>query len=878
YRIGCRALERAAVMPFSDPPRRRSRFQGELIHRRCCIQEAEGKLRRIGPALARCISEVVLVDKRKPEDRQGPTKRVEDMSDDEVRKSWRVTADNRRLNSLKLCRISESGEQLVWAADAEVGDNAKRAHVISQHQRTALSILQGWPANCREYWACVDISEGFTQIELPKDLQSIFCIRSYDEQGNECIWASTRLSMGWKMSPLFFQKAISTLVSEARARVPNEPIYISHFQDDIIVGAATVELLKKGLKVLEDVCRERMLPINADKCEQGDTVRFCGLRVRGCRVQPEGKHALTKELVRDAVEQFDKLPVGQRASWIRSWAGRFEWVRRFLPPYLQATLARLHRADPEGLEAAELLRELGEEYFQAAGPLFVMSGGGQMKIMASIVAADANKAGWGGALYYLISVPKHEADSFPDLPEMENLINAAVESDLPLNPRTDEGYRLVPVCYDGGAFSKQDQDRSSTFRERKAQLLAVSRFMPMLTAPCIVASDNKNCKAHWHTVDDHVEREGDYRMWLAFQRTVASTIWVPRETMRLVDAIARICEDDLVDDMPDGFHVEASSDSVKCLLTEAGTGDQRADGTDHLSVTTEANLDLKDAWMHHVGMSDAEILRKQEECEECGSVKKKLAERRTIRGGPFVVDASGILVKRACYDAAGYPLDRLFVPMSLREEVARNAHEANGLHLSGKELARTMGAWAYWPKMKKLTTAIARSCPTCQLVERDGRERPPPGTRLPPKFPEAWQAVGVDVLYLGDAGEKALSCVCYYSSFLELIPLESEDAESVVEAMAYCFARHGYPDHVSSDNASYFAGQRVQDWAARCGITWSFSNPNHPQCGGWWERKHRDACRALRKILAASSGRWYDRVVLASALWVVNNTEIGSSG
>ncbi|KAF4686697.1 hypothetical protein FOZ60_004976, partial [Perkinsus olseni] len=80
-----------------------------------------------------------------------------------------------------------------------------------------------------------------------------------------CVWASTTLSMGWKMSPSFFQKAISALTSETKARVPIKPFYITNPRDGTIVGAATVELLKERLQVFEDIYREHMLPINAGK-------------------------------------------------------------------------------------------------------------------------------------------------------------------------------------------------------------------------------------------------------------------------------------------------------------------------------------------------------------------------------------------------------------------------------------------------------------------------------------------------------------------------------------------------------------------------------------------------------------------------------------
>ncbi|KAF4678943.1 hypothetical protein FOZ60_015864 [Perkinsus olseni] len=93
--------------------KRRARFQGELTHKRCCIQEAGEKLRMIGPALARSISEMVLVDKQKPEGCRKSAKRVENMSNDEAHESCRVAADNRPLNSLKLCRVSGSEEQPV---------------------------------------------------------------------------------------------------------------------------------------------------------------------------------------------------------------------------------------------------------------------------------------------------------------------------------------------------------------------------------------------------------------------------------------------------------------------------------------------------------------------------------------------------------------------------------------------------------------------------------------------------------------------------------------------------------------------------------------------------------------------------------------------
>ncbi|KAF4648517.1 hypothetical protein FOL47_003130 [Perkinsus chesapeaki] len=98
FEVHCPAFERGHILPYVEAPRRRSLWKAELINRWITAASKDGRWSEISPDQAVFISEVVLVCKDPSIGIQNPS----GLTDDQIRKQYRVTLDCRRVNSLKL--------------------------------------------------------------------------------------------------------------------------------------------------------------------------------------------------------------------------------------------------------------------------------------------------------------------------------------------------------------------------------------------------------------------------------------------------------------------------------------------------------------------------------------------------------------------------------------------------------------------------------------------------------------------------------------------------------------------------------------------------------------------------------------------------------
>ncbi|KAF4646482.1 hypothetical protein FOL47_006152, partial [Perkinsus chesapeaki] len=126
--IRCPPLEKASVFPHVEPPRRRSLSKKAIIDRWISIASKLGRFEEVGPQKQLFISEVVLVHKTNigAVESTAPilvlwTNSVDpdSLTDQDIRKHFRVTLDLRKVNSLKL--YEQANGEYVWLADSDVG-------------------------------------------------------------------------------------------------------------------------------------------------------------------------------------------------------------------------------------------------------------------------------------------------------------------------------------------------------------------------------------------------------------------------------------------------------------------------------------------------------------------------------------------------------------------------------------------------------------------------------------------------------------------------------------------------------------------------------------------------------------------------------------
>ncbi|KAF4684936.1 hypothetical protein FOZ60_007118 [Perkinsus olseni] len=115
------------------------------------------------------------------------------------------------------------------------------------------------------------------------------------------------------------------------------------------------------------------------------------------------------------------------------------------------------------------------------------------RCIATLVVTDSNVQSWYGAILGVVVL---NADSacpalFPELEE--RLYNVSPCDDIFPMPPSGMTYRVLPVRLCGGVWKKREQLRSSTWRERGAQLQCVSENLDALRGDRVISlNDNAN--------------------------------------------------------------------------------------------------------------------------------------------------------------------------------------------------------------------------------------------------------------------------------------------------------------------------------------------------------------------------------------------------
>ncbi|KAF4709130.1 hypothetical protein FOZ63_008258 [Perkinsus olseni] len=877
YTVDCPVMSARSVMPYVEPRRRRSRSKEIAIHRRILIAVREGKFAPIDVASASVINEVVLVDKGCPSGDGPSTIPIYDMTDADIKKRFRVTLDCRRLNCMRLVKKPNCPGEYMWVLPSDMAETWRLESSVTQSQNNAFLTLREWPGHLRKFYFKIDLSDAFSSVRIDKDLWGLFCCRTYDEFGQEHHWCCRVIPQGYKYSPILFSRVVSEVLEAARQECKRLglDVKLTHFQDDVLGGAADLDTVTKAKEVVERLFMERGFSVAPHKSQLGDEVVFCGLKCLRGEVRPSERKVLTTAIVTAACVDFDKLTdTEEKKKWIRSWCGKFQWLSRWLSPRARVVLSRLHKVSPDGREGISLVREIADYYFSGLACLYVSGHSDTFKVLASVVMTDCNKEVWSSILFQLIAVPRGEARSLGAtamgwMAALEDIIPRVTDL-LHISVCSDEVLVLLPLCLDGGSLSDADVKKSSTFRERKAQLMSLHRFLPLCMEPVVMVGDNMNSVGdrQWHSLEaNHCTDEFEMNMVMEYQRSVVGTLWVHRSScIALVDAMARISKEEaesLERDHQDG--VVVTLNPLSCMLAAISVSSDDRVGAIDDDVESWNDI-VVDPFVCPKFCDLADVRAKQAVCPEVQALKG--------RSG-FVTDSDGTVYRVQRFSTTGSLVKQLVLPKVSRKHFVEQAHADT--HANGRQLKFFIQSWAWFPKLGNLCRAVAQACPTCQLTaSQAGREFAPHGTRRPTSdTPTAWLRVGVDVVHMGGGG-KLLTVTCWYTSFCDFEPISDTKGSSFIRGLCIIFMRCGWPRSVFSDGE--FNSQEVQSWSREVGISWTIHAANHPQSGGFYERRHRMIVEAMRKFTLASGSLWSDELILAQVKWLINHSEIGESG
>ena len=181
---------------------------------------------------------------------------------------------------------------------------------------------------------------------------------------------------------------------------------------------------------------------------------------------------------------------------------------------------------------------------------------------------------------------------------------------------------------------------------------------------------------------------------------------------------------------------------------------------------------------------------------------------------------------------------RLVVPLSMRLDILDKIHTG---HLGITKCRERASTSVWWPGMSKQVEDLVRNCQVC-IRERQNKAEPLISSVLPER---PWQNTCIDLFELN--GKKYLIVVDYFSRYPEIALLNSTTSTNVITHMKSCFARHGIPDIVISDNGPQFKSTEFMKFSSSYGFKHQTSSPRYSQANGEIERSVKTVKSLLKK-------------------------------
>ncbi len=125
-------------------------------------------------------------------------------------------------------------------------------------------------------------------------------------------------------------------------------------------------------------------------------------------------------------------------------------------------------------------------------------------------------------------------------------------------------------------------------------------------------------------------------------------------------------------------------------------------------------------------------------------------------------------------------------------------------------------------------------------------------------------SIGITEMGSGAIGQKyVLTVIDHFSRLVNLYPMSTRMAESVVSKLDMVVETYGAPRVLLADNAREVCSEKLKAWCRENGIRLVHSTPYHPQGNAISERMHRTMKAVLTTLCKGQPAMW--RVTLKSA-------------
>eukprot|EP00253_Pinus_taeda_P030951 PITA_30951 len=216
------------------------------------------------------------------------------------------------------------------------------------------------------------------------------------------------------------------------------------------------------------------------------------------------------------------------------------------------------------------------------------------------------------------------------------------------------------------------------------------------------------------------------------------------------------------------------------------------------------------------------------------------------------------------------------------EKVLQELHDGPaGGHYAGDATAhKILRAGYYWPTLFKNSHSYVRKCQICQTTI--GRQRKPSMPLQPINIDQPFSQWGLDIIgeiipHSSKQHRYILTATDYFTKWVEAVPLKTANCENIIEFIdQFIITRFGFPTALIFDNASYFSGNAMTDFALKRGFKLKYSANYYPQGNGLAESTNKNLIRIIKRIVDQNQKNWHKTLV--NALWADRITKKASIG
>ena len=122
-----------------------------------------------------------------------------------------------------------------------------------------------------------------------------------------------------------------------------------------------------------------------------------------------------------------------------------------------------------------------------------------------------------------------------------------------------------------------------------------------------------------------------------------------------------------------------------------------------------------------------------------------------------------------------------------------------------------------------------------------------------------------------------LTATDYFTKWVEAVPLKTANAEHIIEFIdQFIITRFGLPSSLMFDNASYFSGNAMTEFALKRGFKLKYSTNYYPQGNGLAESTNKNLIRIIKRTIDQNHKNWHKSLIYA--LWADRITQKASIG